>query len=151
MVGADRSPASTNTTLPDAPDESTLRAWHFKQLRASLRSLTASASDQPALFPEFVATPEELALQFQHWASVVRSAYDDELSEAERDSLAALDSKFVRMSRDGAEFDLDLWTDTALKSHGHWSDVRALAAAALEAFGSRGPAESGESEGTTGV
>jgi hypothetical protein len=135
MAIGDRAPASTNTTLPDAPDESTLRAWYFKQLRASLHALAASASNQPALFPEFAATPEELALQFQHWAAVVRSTYEDGLSEAQRASLDALDGMFARMSRDGADLDLDLWTDAALKSHGHWTEIRSLAAAALAAFG----------------
>jgi hypothetical protein len=38
------------------------------------------------------------------------------------------------MSRDGADFDADLWTDEAIRTSVHWRDVRALAAAALAAF-----------------
>ena len=41
---------------------------------------------------------------------------------------------FVSMSRDGAEFDLDLWTDAAVAGSEQWTDVRRLAAAALDAF-----------------
>ena len=38
------------------------------------------------------------------------------------------------MSRDGAEFDAELWTDAALTGSVHWAEVRTLAAAALAAF-----------------
>jgi hypothetical protein len=121
--------------LPDAPDENALRAWHLKQLRWSLHSLADSASGQPALFPEFAPNAEELVYQFQHWTAVVRTNYDDELEGAQRESLAALDRKLVRMSRDGSEFDLDLWTNAAVRSNEHWNDVRRLATDALVAFG----------------
>ena len=38
------------------------------------------------------------------------------------------------MSRDGAEFDADLWTEAALATSEHWADVRRLALSALDAF-----------------
>ena len=41
---------------------------------------------------------------------------------------------FGTMSRDGAEFDPNLWTDAALSSSPQWDDIRRLAAAALELF-----------------
>jgi hypothetical protein len=39
------------------------------------------------------------------------------------------------MSRDGSEFDVDLWTDAALSTSELWADVRRQALAALDAFG----------------
>jgi hypothetical protein len=120
--------------LPDAPDETALKAWHLKQLRWSLQALASSEAAQPALFPEVPHTPQDLAYQFQHWSAVVCANYDEELDAAQRESLAALERKLRRMSRDGEDFDLDLWTDAARRTHDHWKDVRGLAIAALDAF-----------------
>jgi hypothetical protein len=39
------------------------------------------------------------------------------------------------ISREGAEFDLELWTDAALRTSEQWAGVRLLAVAALDAFG----------------
>lgn len=117
------------------PDEMAQRAWHFKRLRWSLQSLAAAGSDQPTLFPEHMMKADELALDFDHWAAFVRSAYEKDLSPAQVDALAAIDRKLSTMSRDGAEFDLDLWTDAAMRTNDQWAEVRVLAAGALEAFG----------------
>jgi hypothetical protein len=38
------------------------------------------------------------------------------------------------MSRDGAEFDADIWTDEAVRTSADWADVRRLAAAAVDAL-----------------
>jgi hypothetical protein len=65
---------------------------------------------------------------------VVRAHYDEELRAGQREALAALERKLTRMSRDGEDFDLDLWTDAARRTSDHWKDVRGLAAAALDAF-----------------
>ena len=40
------------------------------------------------------------------------------------------------MARDGAEFDADMWTDEAVRTSVHWAEVRELAEAVLEQFGS---------------
>jgi hypothetical protein len=111
------------------------RGWHFKRLRWSLQSLAAAGSEQPTLFPEHMMKADDLALDFDHWASFVRATYERDLSAAQADALAAIDRKLSTMSREGAEFDLDLWTDAALRTSELWADVRLLAAAALEAFG----------------
>ncbi len=110
------------------------RSWHFKRLRWSLQSLSAGA-DQPTLFPEHTTRANDLALDFDHWASFVRGTYDKELSSSQADALAAIDRKLSTMSRDGTEFDLDLWTDAALRTSEQWAEVRLLAAEALTAFG----------------
>ena len=116
-------------------EQQPLRAWHFKQLRWSLRALATAGSHQRTLFPDLAATADELAFEFDHWAGLIRSHYDGELSRPQSDSLAAIDRKMATLSRDGVEFDLELWTDAALSSSEHWADVRSLAASALEAFG----------------
>jgi hypothetical protein len=110
-----------------------LRSWHLRQLRRSLRSLAADAA-QGALFPDWAITPDELAFDFDHWASVVRSNHGEELSGPQAAALEAIERKLATMSRDGAEFDLEIWTASALRSSEHWADVRQLAASALEAF-----------------
>ena len=117
------------------PEEIALRSWHFKQLRWSLQGLATAGSEQRALFPDLAVNADELAFDFDHWASVVRDHYEDELSASQADSLAAIGVKLATMSRDGAEFDLELWTDAAVISSEHWADVRRLAMAALDAFG----------------
>jgi hypothetical protein len=127
-------PADTQLFAMTTPDERSLRAWRFRQLRRSLQALAAPPSGQLALFPEDVAKADELALHFDHWASVIRSSDEGALSDEQRDSLSDIDEKLATMSRDGAEFDADIWTDEALRNSEHWAAVRALAVAALEAF-----------------
>ena len=117
------------------PEENPLRSWHFKQLRWSLQCLAMAGSDQRTLFPDYVVKADELAFDFDHWAFAVHSNYGSDLSSFQTDSLAAIAQKLATISRDGAEFDAELWTETALSTSEHWADVRSLAASALEAFG----------------
>lgn len=119
----------------EAHDDNALRSWHFKQLKWSLQALAASASPQQPLFDDARVTSDELAFDFDHWAFVVRSHYLQDLSREQADALAAIDRKLTTMSRDGAEFAPDLWTDEALAASVHWTHVRELAISALEAFG----------------
>ena len=62
------------------------------------------------------------------------SDYGADLSRPQRDLLAAIDGKLATISRDGAQFDAELWTED-LSTSQHWADVRTLATSALEAFG----------------
>jgi len=107
----------------------------FRQLNASLQALAIAGSQQRMLFPEFALKPTELVTHFDHWLSAVREDHRSELSDTESDALGALERTLSTMSRDGAEFDADLWTDTAVICSPHWEEVRRLAAAALAAFG----------------
>ncbi|MEP6915663.1 MAG: hypothetical protein ABJC89_08450 [Acidobacteriota bacterium] len=116
------------------PGEDGQRISDFNQLRWSLQGLATAGSEQRALFPETVPKADDLAFDFDHWASHVRSSYEEELSATQTESLAAIEEKLATMSRDGAEFDVELWTEAALRSSDHWADVRRLAASALEAF-----------------
>jgi hypothetical protein len=117
------------------PEADTSPAGHLNELRASLRALAMPASTVPALFPEFAVRPDDLASSFEHWASVVRGDDQRPLSPAQADCLAAVERKLSTMSRDRADFDADLWTETALGSSPHWDEVRRLALAALDALG----------------
>ncbi len=116
-------------------EENPERSWHFKQLRRSLHALAISGSGQRALFPDLVVKADELALDFDHWLAVIRTNYASDLTRPQADALATIDQKLAIISRDGAEFDVELWTDEALNSSEHWADVRRFAASALEAFG----------------
>jgi len=113
------------------------RTWHFKQLRQSLDGLAHAASNQPALFPDSVASADDLAFAYDHWSDLVRGAYGSELTREQTDALDAIDRKIATMSRDGDEFDVEVWTDAALSTSDHWADLRRLAGLALEAFGWR--------------
>ena len=115
-------------------EDNSQRSWHYRQFRRSLQDLAGAGSDQLALFPDRAAKPDELAWAFEHWAAIVRTTYESELSAAQAEALAGLEGKLKTMSRDGAEFDADLWTDAALRNSEHWAEVRALAAAAVDAF-----------------
>ena len=112
-------------------DESTERAAAFKQLESSLRALAMSASDQLTLFPEDVVSADELALRFDHAWSAVRAAYEHELSPSQVAALDVIERELDAMSRDGAAFDLELWTESALRSSEQWTGIRQLALDAL--------------------
>lgn len=128
--------------------EDAQREWRFKQLRWSLQALADAGSGQQSLFPDRRVTADDLAFDFDHWSSLVEGADAGELTGAQADALAGIRRKLATISRDGAEFDVELWTDAAIATSEHWADVRRLAAAALEAFGwSAPPAEAG-AEGT---
>jgi hypothetical protein len=115
-------------------DESLDRDGHLRQLRWSLQAIAESGSGQRALFPESAPSADALALEFDTWAEVVRTNYEADLTPPQRDALDAIERKLETMSRDGVEFDAELWTDAALAGSVHWAEVRALAAAALAAF-----------------
>jgi hypothetical protein len=65
---------------------------------------------------------------------VIRSG-EVAIERSQRDALDAISGKLATISKDGAEFDLELWTDAAMRTSEHWADVRRLAAAALDVFG----------------
>jgi hypothetical protein len=116
-------------------EEAPQRTWHFKQLKWSLQALAQAGSAQPSLFPEQAPGPDDLAFGFDHWSSLVRDAYLGDLSAAQVTALDAICERLTTMSRDGSEFDVDLWTDAALSTSELWADVRRQALVALDAFG----------------
>jgi hypothetical protein len=116
-------------------EERLIREDHFRELRWSLQALATTDSLQPALFPEQSMSADELALDFDNSSSIVRERYEPDLSREQAAALDAIDHKLTTMSRDGAEFDAELWTDAAVRTSEPWREIRRLAAAALEAFG----------------
>ena len=121
-------------------DDQLQRTWHFKQLKWSLQALAQAGAAQPTLFPEEPPKPGDLAFGFDHWAGVVRDLYGTELTELQAAALDGIAGKLETMSRDGAEFDVELWTDAALATSELWAEVRQLALSALDAFGWGGDA-----------
>jgi hypothetical protein len=119
----------------DMTEDDAQRSWHFQQLRQSLHALANAASNQPALFPDSVASADDLAFGYDHWSTLVRGAYGADFTREQADVLDAIDRKLATMSSDGAEFDVDVWTDAALSTSEHWTDLRQLATLALDVFG----------------
>src|SRR5918996_1329516 len=117
------------------PQSDAERSSCFRQLKWSLQSLAMSGGEQPLLFPDYAPKPDDLAFEFDRCSSTVRDTYGADLTTAQLDALSAIHTKLATMSRDGADFDADLWTEAALASSEQWADVRVLASAALEAFG----------------
>lgn len=109
------------------------RADRLRELRWSLQALAASS--QPSLFPEWAVTPDHLAVDFDFRSSIVLENYRDELDDRQRMQLEAIGELLEKMSRDGVEFNADLWSTEALESSEQWGLVRRLALEALEAFG----------------
>jgi hypothetical protein len=109
------------------------REEHFRQLRWSLQDL--AASNQHSLFPEWATTADHLALDFEQAVSAVLERYGDELEPTQRTALDALRELLERMSRDHAEFDVDIWSVAALATSEQWAKVRRLAVESLSAFG----------------
>jgi hypothetical protein len=107
----------------------------FRNLKWALQALAVSPSQQLALFPDHVVKADELALDFENSASVVKGTYEPELTAQQREAMAAIDRRLAALSRFGAEYDPEIWTDAALSSDDRWAEVRRLAGAALEAFG----------------
>jgi len=110
------------------PEDSVVR------LVASLKALASEPSDQLALFPESITKAGDLAARFDERLRAVRDDFTGELTREQIDALETLSARLATISRDGLEFDPDLWTDEALRTSVHWRDVRALARAALDAF-----------------
>jgi hypothetical protein len=106
----------------------------LRELIHVIRRLAAAGSGQPTLFPDENVSAGELVRAFDQRALAVRDSYDDRLSPSQLESLTALEKKLSTMSRDGAEFDADIWTDEAVRTSEHWAEVRSLAAAALDEF-----------------
>ena len=106
----------------------------LRELTLAIRRLAAAGSAQAALFPDDNVSAVDLVRDFDQRAAAVRESYEDQLTPLQIEALTALDQKLSTMSRDGAEFDADMWTEEAVRNSEHWADVRWLAANAADAF-----------------
>ena len=100
-------------------------------LRSALQALAASAEVQLARFPTFTVAADELALDFDDALLMFRQAAPKSTPE-QNACIHALDDLLSNMS--GAA-NAPLWTPSALRTAPEWVQVRALAHAALNAFG----------------
>jgi hypothetical protein len=109
----------------------TLKAGVLANLRYTLQLLAAAAPDQLAHFlpPDFAFKADEMALDFENWATSVHTYWT--LTEEQTARLTELDACLDNLS---GEQNAAFWTDAALISDPRWEQVRALAKAALTSF-----------------
>ena len=88
----------------------------IRELMHVVRRLASAGSEQPALFPDVNVSATDLVQDFDQRLSVVREDNDAQLTPSQRESLDLLEQKLSTMSRDGAEFDADIWTDEAVRT-----------------------------------
>ena len=102
------------------------------RLQWSILALAQPAEIQLALFPDFVCTGDELALNFEDGLHEL-AGHEDEITEEQKAAIQALDTLILAMS---GEHNSDFWTDDdALRSDPVWEEIRGLAKVAAEAFG----------------
>ena len=102
------------------------------RLERCLEGLTATGTEQQPLFPDEEPAPQAVAAEFDRAYSTVQRIAADLLTPEQSDAIARVAEKLQTISRDGAEFDADLWTEGAVQTSTHWREVRILAAGALE-------------------
>lgn len=102
------------------------------RLLITLRALAASPDEQLERFPDLVAKPDELALDFDDAYRLLQQCQQLELSAAQRDAVAAVDRLLGQLS--GPEHGM-LWTEAALRRAPEWEQVRGAARAALRVLG----------------
>ena len=117
------------------PDGEVDREGIRNQFRWSLQALAVSAEAQRSLFPDFVSKTDELVLDFDHWFWAARSILDEKFSDEQCEALQAIDRRLGAMSREGVEFDEELWWEESLGDRPEWEDVRAMAKLALARLG----------------
>jgi hypothetical protein len=122
------------TVTYDPHDDEPLPGAPLRALRWSLQALANAGSGQPPLFPEQTVSPGELATSFEQASILVTHGEAGEVSEPQRTALEAISAQFETLSRDEAEFGVELWTEAAVATSEQWTEVRRLAMDALEAF-----------------
>jgi hypothetical protein len=106
------------------------KQWIFDRLKHSLQALSLPAPTQVSLLPEFVVKADELVLDFDHWRVCGVENYRAEMTDAQSDSLAAIDTHIK-----ARQAHLAVWDESALSSHLFWQEIRVLAKQSLDAFG----------------
>lgn len=111
-----------------------VRGSSFRELTDSLKALASEPTDQLALFPDSAIEVGDLVARFDDSLRAVSEDHEGNLSRSQIDALRALSDRIAAISRDGSEFDAELWTEQAVRTSAHWREVRQLASAALNAF-----------------
>ena len=119
----------------DPHEDEPSRDMHLRALRVSLRSLAEAGTGQVPLFPDQSPSPGELASSFEQASALVKDAAgENAVTARQAAALDAISAGFEMLSRDEAEFGVELWTDTAVATSEPWVEIRRLAGEALEAF-----------------
>jgi hypothetical protein len=105
------------------------------RLKHALQALAMSYKVQLSLFPDHVAIPDELALDFAHWYEVAISSHSDNMTREQQAAFKRLDGLLQAMSRGGELYSPELWTEQDLQVSDEWARVRLMAQEALEACG----------------
>jgi len=112
--------------MSDEPDREGLR----DRLVETIRWLAAEPAKALAVMPDERMTPDEIALDIEHWVSAARDWHlaDDDVI----DLLGEIDRTFKEMS--GQE-NAARWTPEALRSSGEWASQRERAREVLRLMG----------------
>ena len=104
------------------------REWITRELRSALRGLAAPGREALASAPDGTVTADELALHYDNFVQAYLGNFPDEISQAQREALLAVDAMLETMTGPGKA---ELWTEDAVVNHPAWSAVRAAARHAL--------------------
>ena len=119
----------------DPHDDEPSADTRLRALRWSLQALAAVGSGQAPLFPEQAVSPGELATTLEQASMLVMQGEAGDVNDRQRAALAAISARFETLTRDEAEFGVELWSEAAVASSEQWTEVRRLALDALDAFG----------------
>jgi hypothetical protein len=103
-----------------------------KLLADTVLNLALPADSALARGPEGSHPPVELAIEFDEAYTVYVANLDQLPSQAQLESLQALDAALAAMS---GPANSELWTESAVRTHPRWSELRALAQNAATQFG----------------
>ena len=98
-------------------------------LHKTLAALAVPGEEALLYAPAGSARADELALDFENFATAFLSNYSADLSEEQRSAIETVDRLLGSMSGTTNEA---LWTDAAVIDHPRWKEVRQAAAVAIQ-------------------
>ena len=101
------------------------------QLQRAVIALAQPADIQLSLFPDFVCKANELALDFEDGLYEM-VGHEAQFSAQQRAAIDVLDKL---LSSKSGERHASFWTDTALREHPIWDEIRTAAKTAAVTFG----------------
>jgi hypothetical protein len=115
----------------EGPVEDWIRSgdWVEEQLRISLQLLAAEGQDQTSHYPPHVDIIGELAMDYDHHTSAIRTYW--EISQEQAAQLKALQDFFYTVDDSATS---DFWTVEALFSDPRWDEVRSMAKQVLHSL-----------------
>jgi len=101
-------------------------------LANAVRNLARPGDEALARMPEGDHRPNELAIEFDEAYTEYVANLDQLPSVAQLESLQALDAALAAMS---GPANVELWTESAVRGHPRWAELRTLAHTAATRFG----------------